>query len=92
MTYSTAKRKLLIEKIGMFPFILAGKICGHIFSLNTKHNVFLFFPSGDIGGSPQVNIDLTHCIRDKHPLIIFSKKANNNQFREKYNIEGIKIA
>ena len=91
MTYTYAKRKLRLEMIGMFPFVLLGKIAGHLFSLKTKHRVFLFFPNGDIGGSPQVNIDLTNCIRTQKPLIIFSKKAGNNQFREKYNIEGVQV-
>ena len=91
MTYTAAKRKFLLEKIGMFPFVLLGKIVGHFWKLNTKHNVFLFFPNGDIGGSPQVNIDLANCIRDTKPLIVFSKTPRNNQFREKYNIEGVRI-
>jgi L-malate glycosyltransferase len=91
MTYRAAKRKLQLELIGMYPFVLLGKIAGHLFSLKTKHHVFLFFPNGDIGGSPQVNIDLTNCIRSKNPLIIFSKKACNNQFRDKYNIEGVRV-
>ena len=91
MTYTAAKRKLQLEMIGMFPFVLLGKIAGHLFTLKTKHRVFLFFPNGDIGGSPQVNIDLANCIKDKNPLIIFSKKPGNNQFREKYNIEGIRV-
>lgn len=91
MTYSAAKRKLRFELIGMFPFVLLGKIAGFLYTLKTKHRVFLFFPNGDIGGSPQVNIDITHCIRDKKPLIIFSKKAGNNLFREKYNMEGVRV-
>lgn len=91
MTYNAAKSKLLLEKIGMFPFVLAGKIAGYLFTLKTKHQVFLFFPNGDIGGSPQVNIDISNCIKDKNPLIIFSKKPTNNQFREKYNIEGVRV-
>ena len=91
MTYKAAKRKLQMEMIGMFPFVLAGKLAGYLFSLKTKHNVFLFFPNADIGGSPQVNIDLANCIRNKKPLIIFSKKAGNNLFREKYQIEGVRV-
>lgn len=91
MNYKAAKQKLRLEMIAMFPFVLLGKIAGYLFSLNTKHSVFLFFPNGDIGGSPQVNIDLTNCIKDKNPLIIFSKKPGNNQFREKYNIEGVRV-
>ena len=91
MTYSAAKRKLWLERAGMFPFVLLGRIAGHLFPLKTRHQVFLFFPNGDIGGSPQVNIDLTNCIRDKKPLIIFSKKPRNAEFREKYNIEGVRL-
>ncbi len=91
MTYKAAKQKLQLELIVMFPFVLLGKIAGYFFGLNTKHSVFLFIPNGDIGGSPQVNIDLANCISDKKPLIIFSKKPTNNQFREKYNIEGVRV-
>ncbi len=91
MTYFAAKRKLKIEGLLMWPFVALGRLCGHVFSLSTTHDVFLFFPNGDIGGSPQVNIDLTNCIRDKKPLIIFSKKPNNNEFREKYNIDGVRV-
>lgn len=91
MTYSAAKRKFRLERIGMFPFVLLGRIAGHIFRLKTKHNIFLFFPSADIGGAPQVNIDISNCIKDKKPLIIFSKKPKNNQFRDKFEVEGVRI-
>ncbi|MCP9750918.1 glycosyltransferase family 4 protein [Ferruginibacter sp. HRS2-29] len=91
MTYNAAKNKLMIETVLMWPFVALGKIAGYFFRLNTEHDVFLFFPNGDIGGSPQVNIDLTNCIRDKKPLIVFSKKPNNNEFREKYDIEGVRV-
>jgi glycosyltransferase involved in cell wall biosynthesis len=91
MTYKAARRKLWLEQAAMSPFVLLGRIAGYFFPLKTRHGAILFFPNGDIGGSPQVNIDLTHCIKDKQPLIIFSKKASNNQFREKYNIEGVRV-
>lgn len=91
MTYAAAKKKLWIEQLGMFPFVLLGRLAGYIFKLKTKHQVFLFFPNGDIGGSPQVNIDLINCISDKKPLIIFSKKPTNNLFREKYNVKGVSV-
>ena len=91
MTYQQVRTKRSIEEILMFPFVLAGRIAGRLFPLKTRHRVFLFFPNGDIGGSPQVNIDLTHCIAGSKPLIIFSKKPNNNQFRDKYNIAGVRV-
>ena len=91
MTYAEAKRKLKLEQIIIFPFVLLGKLFGLIFPLKTKHNIFLFFPSADIGGSPQVNIDITQCIKEQHPIIIFSKKPNNNKFKEQFAIDGVKI-
>ena len=91
MTYTHAKRKLWLEQAMMLPFVLLGRIAGYFFALKTPHQVFLFFSNGDIGGSPQVNIDLLHCLRDKNPLVIFSKKPGNNQFRDKYNLEGVRV-
>ncbi|MBS1597635.1 MAG: glycosyltransferase family 4 protein [Bacteroidetes bacterium] len=89
MTYQQAIWKLRIEQICMFPFVVLGKLFGLLFPLKKKYSVFLFFPSGDIGGSPQVNLDITHCIKDAQPLIIFSKKPRNNQFRKFFDIEGV---
>jgi L-malate glycosyltransferase len=91
MTYKEAKRKFFLERIGMFPFVLLGKICGHIFPLKTSHNIFLFFSNTDIGGAPRVNIDLTKCVQDQRPLIIFSKKPKNGLFRDKYIMEGVRV-
>ncbi|MCC6258048.1 MAG: glycosyltransferase family 4 protein [Chitinophagaceae bacterium] len=91
MTYRKALLKRKIEEVFMSPFVWLGKLLGRLFPLSTQHQVFLFFPNGDIGGSPQVNIDLTHCIRDTRPIIIFSKKPSNNQFREMYNIPGVRV-
>jgi glycosyltransferase involved in cell wall biosynthesis len=75
----------------MLPFVWAGNLYGKLFPLKTKHNLFFFFPNADIGGSPRVNIDITNCLKDQHPLIIFSKKPKNNQFKEEFNIEGTRI-
>lgn len=91
MTYQQAKIKRMVEEVVMFPFVMMGKITGFFFPLKTRHDLFLFFPNGDIGGSPQVNIDITRCMRDVTPLIIFSKKPKNNQFIEKFRATGVRI-
>jgi glycosyltransferase involved in cell wall biosynthesis len=91
MTYKQSIWKLRIEQTLMFPFVLAGRAYGRLFPLQTKRNVFLFFPSADIGGAPQVNADITRCIQDSKPLIIFSKKPRNNKFRELFDIDGVGI-
>lgn len=91
MTYKAARKKLLLEQIGMAPFVWLGRLAGMLFPLKTKHKVFLFFPNADIGGSPQVNVDLSQAIKDLNPIIIFSKKAHNNLFRERFENSGAKI-
>jgi glycosyltransferase involved in cell wall biosynthesis len=91
MTYKAAKRKLRLELALMWPFVAAGKLYGRLFRLEPRHNLFLFCPSGDIGGAPQVNIDILRCISDKNPLVIFSKKPRNNKFLERFQMEGVKV-
>lgn len=91
MTYRTAVFKKNAELLFMSPLILLGKLAGLLFPLKTKHNVFLFFPSADIGGSVKVNADITHCIRGHNPVIIFSKKPRNNQFLHLFEKEGVRM-
>ena len=91
MTHKQAVRKLAIEKVLMLPFVLLGKLYGRMFPLKTKHNLFFIFPNADIGGSPQVNIDISKCVKDKKPLIIFSKKPKNNEFKDQFTIDGVRI-
>ena len=85
------KRKLALEYALMMPFVIAGKLYGKVFRLKTKHKVFLFFPNGDIGGSPKVNIDIANCLQPFSPIIIFSKKPNNNLFKERFKQTGAPI-
>ena len=91
MTYKAAIKKLRLERIGMAPFVWLGKLGSFLFPLKTKHDIFLFFPNADIGGSPRVNAELTHLLKNKNPLVIFSKKAHNNQYRRRFEAEGLKI-
>jgi glycosyltransferase involved in cell wall biosynthesis len=91
MTYKAAVRKRNIELVIMFPFVLLGRLAGNLFPLKPQRNIFLFFPASDIGGSVKVNADITECIKDQKPVIIFSKKPNNNQFRSLFEIEGVRI-
>lgn len=91
MTYRSSITKRNTELLFMFPFVLLGRLAGKLFPLKTKHDIFLFFPSADIGGSIKVNADIATCIKDRKPLIIFSKKPKNNGFRHLYDIEGVRV-
>lgn len=90
MTYQTAVIKRNIEAVLIFPFVWLGKICAPFFSLKTHHQVYIFSPSADIGGSVKVNYDLCACLADKSPLVIFSKKPKNNEFLEQFKINGVR--
>ena len=90
MTYKTAIIKRNIEAVLIYPFVLLGKILSPFFSLKTHHEVFIFSPSADIGGSVKVNYDLCSCLADKAPLVIFSKKPKNNEFLDQFKIKGVR--
>lgn len=79
-----------MEAVFIYPFVLLGKIMSPFFSLKTHHEVFIFSPSADIGGSVKVNSDLCACLADKAPLVIFSKKPKNNEFLDQFNISGVR--
>ncbi|MBK7100065.1 MAG: glycosyltransferase family 4 protein [Sphingobacteriales bacterium] len=91
MTYLSARKKIKIERILISPLVLLGRIIGFFSPLKTKHQTILFFSSADIGGAPKVNADITNCIKELKPLIIFSKRPKNNQFAHLFEIEGVRI-
>ncbi len=90
MTYKAALRKRHLEAIIMYPFVLAGKVFSIFCSLKTRHEVFIFCPSADIGGSVKVSADLCSCFIDKNPVVIFSKKPRNKEFLSLFTHQGIK--
>lgn len=89
--YRKVRLKLILEEGIMLPFVWLGKLWGLAFPLKTKHNLFFFFSSADIGGAPRVNIDITQCLKDQKPIIFFSKKPKNNQFRREFDIDGVRV-
>ena len=91
MTYNQALIKRNIELTLMFPFVLLGKLAGSLFSLSTKHHIFLFYPSADIGGSVKVNAEIAACIKEARPLVVFSKKPKNSEFRKLFDIDGVRV-
>jgi glycosyltransferase involved in cell wall biosynthesis len=90
VTYKTAIIKRNIEAVFIYPFVLLGKILSPFFPLKSNHEVFIFSPSADIGGSVKVNYDLCSCLADKSPLVIFSKRPKNNGYLEQFNIHGVR--
>ena len=86
MTYKAAIQKLTWERLAMAPFIWLGKLAAVFFPLNTRHGIFLFFPNADIGGSPRVNAELTHLLKNQNPIIIFSKKGNSLSLERYFSI------
>ncbi|MEO5650429.1 MAG: glycosyltransferase family 4 protein [Ginsengibacter sp.] len=91
MTYGQAILKRRLEAVLAFPFVLLGKIMSPFFTLKTKHKIFIFCPSADIGGANKVNADLCRCFANQTPLVIFSKKPKNNEFLSLFQMPGVRI-
>ena len=91
MTYKQALLKRKIEYLAIIPIVWLGKLAGKIFPLRSKNCVFLFFASADLGGAPKVNLDITESIKDRNPIIIFSKNPKNNKFLPAFQTTGVKI-
>ncbi|MDP4150096.1 MAG: glycosyltransferase family 4 protein [Bacteroidota bacterium] len=91
MRYRRAKIKIRLELVGMFPFVLLGRIYGRLFPLRAPGNLFLFFASADLGGAIKVNADILDCVADRQPVIIFSKRPRNNGFRSLFYRKGVTI-
>jgi L-malate glycosyltransferase len=89
MNYKKALLKIRLELVGMFPFVLLGRLYGKLFPLRTQGNAFLFFSSADLGGATRVNADILDCLADQKPVIIFSKKPKNNGFKALFEREGV---
>lgn len=75
----------------MAPFVWLGRLYGWLCPLKRQPDIFLFFSSADIGGAPQVNLDIVRCISDKRTVIIFSKKPKNNGFLQQFRDQKIEI-
>lgn len=91
MTYKQALWKRKIEGILVYPFVLCGKLFGWFFPLKTRHGIFIFCPSADIGGANLNNADIAKCFRDKNPLVIFSKKPRNNALRHLFDQPDVRV-
>ena len=91
MTYKEAVLKRRIEHIAILPLVWLGKLAGKIFPLKTKNSIFLFFAAADLGGAPKVNLDITECLKENNPLIIFSKKPKNNKFLPAFQKTGVRF-
>ncbi|PZF73211.1 glycosyltransferase family 4 protein [Taibaiella soli] len=91
MTHQTAVVKRNIELLLMFPLVLLGKLAGKLFKLNTQHDLFLFYRCAEIGGATKVNADIAECMKDRKPLVIFTKKGKDDKFRDRFTIEGVRV-
>jgi glycosyltransferase involved in cell wall biosynthesis len=91
MTYRTARIKQTIEQIGIFPFVLLGRLIGLFYRMPNPGGYFLIYPNRDTGGSYKVNADIAELISDKKPLLIFTKHERNGGFRHLFEIEDVKI-
>src|SRR5690349_3368617 len=91
MTYRTARIKQTVEQIGISLFVWLGRLIGLFYRMPNPGGYFLIYPNRDTGGSYKVNADIAALIRDKKPLLIFTKHERNGGFRHLFEIDGIGI-
>ena len=91
MNFRQACWKRSIEAIMIAPFVFFGKCAGFFMPCPSTSRFFLFFPSADLGGAPKVNADLLQILKAENPLVIFSKKAKNNGFRDLFHLPGVHV-
>lgn len=85
MTYQEALRKRKLETALARPLVLLGKLLSKWFRPNGTHQIFIFSPSGDIGGANLNNADIAKLFPHLHPIVIFSKQPKNNLFLHFYD-------
>lgn len=90
MTFRQAQWKRRIETMLARPIVALGWLLSPLFRPASKHDLFIFCPSGDIGGSIMNNADIARLFVDMKPVVIFSKKPKNNQFRYMFDTPGVR--
>lgn len=89
MTYKEALQKRKFETALARPFVFLGRLFSGLLVPKSKHRLFIFSPSADIGGSIMNNADLARLFVDMKPIVIFSKYPKNNQFRHLFDTPGV---
>lgn len=91
MTYRQALRKRKIETAFARPLVLTGKLLSKLFRPKGNHLLFIFSPSGDIGGANLNNADIAKLFPKRSPIVIFSKRPKNNLFRHFYESPDVSV-
>ncbi len=91
MTYRQALRKRKIETALARPVVLLGMLMSRWFHPKGSHQLFVFSPSGDIGGANLNNADIAKLFPELQPIVIFSKQPKNNLFRHYYDDPSVSI-
>jgi glycosyltransferase involved in cell wall biosynthesis len=91
MTYSTARLKQQAEHIVLLPLVWLGRLIGLLKKAPDNEGIFLIYPNRDTGGSYKVNADIAALLKDKKPLVIFTKKALNGGYQHLFELPGVNI-
>lgn len=91
MTYKEALRKRKLETALAKPIVLLGMLLSKLFRPKGRHQLFIFSPSGDIGGANLNNADIAKLFPGLQPIVIFSKQPKNNLFLHYYDSQDVTI-
>lgn len=72
--------KRYLEDILIFPFVWAGRKKCKEFIPNKPYDIFFFFPTYQTGGMEKIHVQLTHLVRGKKVLVVFTRHSRNDAF------------
>lgn len=91
MSYPLLLFKRRLEDIFIFPFICIGRLISYFRPLTKEYRTFFFFSFYHIGGAEKVHAQIVQATGGKDCLILFTRKSDNNLFREEFIRSGCDI-
>lgn len=83
--YRKGKLIMKLEQFFVFPLIFIGYLLGFFLKNNIKEkSILCLLRNADIGGSTLVHADILEILKDKKLVLVFTKKAANNNFLDRF--------
>ncbi len=82
-SYNSIQIKNKIEHCLIFPLIVLGKCCFHLFGTKSSFDVYFFFPFYHTGGAERVHAAVARAVKNKKCVIFFTRKSvNDTQYND----------
>ena len=65
--------------------LAVGRICSRLAAAKSESPLVFFFPFYHTGGAEQVHADIVSAVADQNPLVVFTRRSENHQYRELFS-------